>query len=190
MCHKAATKALLHNSVLPCVNDSREKCVRGCRVCQSLMKSVPQSQVSFRRGVGEEGVGGRSSGVKDNRIRRAACVHYTVTQHSRFLFLSTAADRRKHHGGTGPLDAALLLWRQCTNNNISSVSEKFLLNTKGCLDSTVSVCKNQIGSCSCEGPFQSKTLQFFYILSSILSLWIYQDLFLCWTSDTLGNAKD
>lgn len=70
-------------SVLPCEYAS----VSGCRVCQSLMKSVPPSQVSFGRGVGQEGVGGRSSGVKDNRIRRAVCVHFTVTQHSHFLSL-------------------------------------------------------------------------------------------------------
>lgn len=50
------------------------------------MKSIPPSQVSLP---GEEwergGEGRRSSGVKDNRIRRPACVYYTVTQHSHFL---------------------------------------------------------------------------------------------------------
>lgn len=77
----------LFNPLVEVYANSSRVCVSGCRVCQSLMKSVPPSQVSFGRGVGEEGVGGRSSGVKDNRMRRAACVHYTVTLHSRFLSL-------------------------------------------------------------------------------------------------------
>lgn len=85
------------------------KVVSGCMVCQSLMKHVPLSQVSSGRGVGEEGVGGRSSGVKDNRIKRAVCTHYTVTRHSHFflslpLFLSslsplTVVDRRRCYWG-------------------------------------------------------------------------------------------
>lgn len=83
----------------------------GCRVCQSLMKSVPPSRVSFGRGVGEEGVGGRSSGVKDNRIRRAVYIHYTVTQHSHFLplpfFSSLPSDRSQYHWGTDR-------WNLCT----------------------------------------------------------------------------
>lgn len=53
-------------------------------MCHSLMKRVPPSQVSFRRGVGQEGVRGRSSGVK--RLG-GQCVQFTVTQHSRCLSL-------------------------------------------------------------------------------------------------------
>lgn len=60
-----------------------------CGVCQSFMKSIPLSQVSFGRGVGQEG---RSSGVKDNRIGWLVWVHYTVTQYLHFLsFLSLSA---------------------------------------------------------------------------------------------------
>lgn len=61
------------------------------RVCQSFMKSIPASQVSFGRGVGQEG---RSSGVKDNRIGWPVWVQYSVTQDLHFLSflsLSTAA---------------------------------------------------------------------------------------------------
>lgn len=50
------------------------------------MKRIPPSQVSFGRGVGQEG---RSSGVKDNRFGWAVWVHYTVMQYLHFLsFLS------------------------------------------------------------------------------------------------------
>lgn len=48
------------------------------------MKSIPPSQVSFGRGVGQEG---RSSGVKDKRIGRPVWVHCTVTQYLHFLSL-------------------------------------------------------------------------------------------------------
>lgn len=54
-------------------------CVSACRMCQSLMKVVPLSQVPFGRGAGEEGGGERSSGVKDNRVRRAQRLHYCNT---------------------------------------------------------------------------------------------------------------
>lgn len=50
------------------------------------MKSIPPSQVSSGRGVGQEG---RSWGVKDNRLGWPVWVHYTVTQDLLFLsFLS------------------------------------------------------------------------------------------------------
>lgn len=129
------------------------KCVSGCRVCQSLMKRVPPSQVSLGRGVGEEGVGGRSSGVKDNRIRGAPCVHYTVTQHSHFLSLpffffslpahscrqKTILLRNKSLKLSYP---AFSFWRpakKCSNNKWTL--EKSPLTTKGYLN-PVTVCIN------------------------------------------------
>lgn len=109
------------------------QCMSGCRVCQSLMKSVPPSQVSFGRGVGEEGVGGRSSGVKDNRIRRAVYVHYTVTQHSHFLplpFFSSLSlqteDNVIEEQIIEMFVPSLSCWRpakKCTNNNNQGMCE-------------------------------------------------------------------
>lgn len=74
-------------SVLPCVN------AYGCKVCVRLQgvsiinEKHPSVSGFLQERTGRGGSRGRGSGVKDNTIRRAVRVHYTVTHHSRFLSL-------------------------------------------------------------------------------------------------------
>lgn len=133
------------------------------RVCQSFMKSIPTSQVSFGRGVGQEG---RSSGVKDNRIGWPVWVHYTVTQYLHFLsFLS--------------LSTAVGL-NEDLQTQLSSIWGPYWQDNFGILrllpmDTKIPLMSDNTWSVQVNPPLLSKGVCSSFLFSPTFSLWILKD---------------